>query len=223
MTEPLSRRDFLKVVVSLGAVAAGGATLCKLLTPEDTVRVPDYKEINDNEKLLLSVDGSKEFYPVYIRYLTRGNPLFEKLRIRRVDDQDKYLPFNNGGETVRKVGEIIDINLKKVRKNSELSDEIRVGVYPTSGVILDMVRRRDFPDDREMYALEIVTARYDYLQDGRSEVETNKKPPAEDWMNIHEFGRGLAVGELRKSLDGSAYTFEVWGYTHDARALEEVK
>jgi hypothetical protein len=207
-----SRRDFLRILGIGGASLAVTSllTACDKLSSEEMKLT--FKEIEAGDSLPLNISGESPRRVVF-QY---ANSDIDKIQVRQEDGLDKTRPFENGGKTVRMLGEISDPTLYKVTgKNPALGEEITVGVYPkVTGYLLSMEGRRDLSFGENTYALPVIVANVSYLDD-QAPAETNKSGSynREDWRDVQRFGNGLAVGTLNKG------TFTVEGYVSDARAV----
>jgi hypothetical protein len=206
------RRDFLKMF-GIGASAIAATQLlsaCEKFTPEEMKLT--FKEIGTGDAVPLNVSGES---PRNIRF-QYANSDIDKIQIRQKEGTDMTLPFKNGGETVRMLGEISDPTLYKITgKNPGLSSEITVKVYSevTGGKKPNSSRGELDINDRS-YALPVIVQNMSYFED-IAPSETNKSDSynREDWRDIEKFGNGLAVGSLNKDI------FTVYGFVSDARAV----
>jgi hypothetical protein len=221
----ISRRGFLQL---LGLGAAAGFGLSKGLDRlrakhREAVNRPDgYREAEAGATLNLTVPGREDFSSVTIRYGRQTDLYSYKLQIRREGGRDVVRSFENGSEQVRKVGELTDLRIRKVVKNPDLPADVTIGVYVTGEPTVSLVNseRVNFPEDKKMYALKVITWAEDYLLDGKQPFEVNASPPGEGVNDLHKFGDGLLVGSLRP--EGQGFVFQSLGYVNDSRALQEV-
>lgn len=207
-----SRRDFLRFL----GIGAASIAVTRLLTACDKLSSEEmkltFKEIKTGDSLSLNISGESP-RSIGFQYANSG---IDRVQVRQKDGSDITMPFKNGGETVRMLGEISDPTLYKVTgKNPALGEEITVGVYPkVTGKLLSMEGRRDLNFGENTYALPVIVANVSYLED-QAPAEINKSDSynREDWRNVKEFGNGLAVGELNNDV------FTVTGFVSDARAV----
>jgi len=214
----MDRRTFLKI----SGVAAGAAVVGMVELETKVVsntfewltnlgKESSFSEIQNGTVISLGVgnEGKKNIHLFY------ANDDLSKLSNRQSKD---VIPFSNGAETVRTLGEITEPVLKKViGKNSSLPDNSIVSVYPTaSGSQINSVGKQGLPEEEGIYALPVITKKIDYMQD-ESPVPSEKNMNASgilDVRNLKEFGQGLAIGRL------DSENFIVLGYVCDARAVE---
>lgn len=208
-----NRRDFLKMF-GIGASALAATQLlsaCEKFTPEEMKLA--FKEIGTGDSLPLNVSGES---PRNISF-QYANSNIDKIQVRQKDGVDMTLPFKNGDETVRILGEVSDPTIYKITgKNPALDKEITVGVYPkVTGKLLSLEGRRDLDINENSYAIPVVVANVSYFED-KAPSEKNKSGSfnREDWRNVKEFGNGLAVGTFDQTDN-----FMVTGFISDARAV----
>lgn len=207
-----SRRDFLKFLgVGAAAVAIPGLlTACDKLSSEELKLT--FKEVGNGDSVPLNVSGESA-RNIKFQYM---NSDIDKLQIRQKDGTDTTLPFKNGSQSVRMLGEISDPTLYRITgKNPGLNPEITIGVYPkVTGKINSSEGRSDLEFNDRMYAVPVIVANTSYFED-KAPAETNKSGSfsRDDWRNVNEFGNGLAVGSFNKDI------FTVYGFVSDARAV----
>jgi hypothetical protein len=211
----ISRRDFLKKL-GLGAstiLLSNVLVACDKLTPEE-MKIT-YKEVKNGETLPMYISGREKPENVYMQNFF---PDLDPLQIRQKDGKDVALPFKNGAETVRMLGEVTNPTLFKVTgKNPDLGEEITVGVYPeVTGNLVSTEGRHDLNFSDNLYAIPVIVANQSYLED-EAPAETNKgeKYKINAWREVENFGNGLVVGTL-----GQDNRFMISGYVCDARALD---
>ena len=224
MADVLSRRDFLKVV-GAGIGAAVASPLLSACSPEEEQVKPEYHKISEGGSLNLKIGNEGTTSNVTISYRQQGEFPTWPLHVRIVNGEAKYIPFQNGEERVRIVGEILEPVLYRVCRNTSLSDEITVGVYreATTPISMTLSERIDLPEGDDVYGLPVVTVFADWMKDRNSEppFEINARPPVESWENLDKFGKGIASGRLEHTEKG--YTFTVDGFIFDSRAVETVQ
>jgi len=214
LDKKISRRDFLKMLgMSVSAVAVSQVlSACERFTPEE-MKIT-YKEIKNGDSLPLYIRGQEKPANINIQY---AFPDVDPLQIRQKDGKGVALPFKNGEERVRFLGEIGDPTLYKVTgKNPELSDEITVGVYPkVTGNLISLDGRHNLEFHDNLYAMPVIVANQSYFEDqAPSEINKGEGYKRSDWKDVGHFGNGLIVGTL-----GEDDRFRVSGYVCDARAL----
>jgi len=219
--EGISRRNFLKVA-GAGFIALLGYKLHEKFSNLETK--PTFLEVNKGDPLPLKLSGKAELQYVGIDYHESDERLSGRLQIRMIDGKIvSPLPFEEGTSRIRKVGEVLDTTLYKVKKSSKLSDKFTVGVYPNAEPPITGLIRMDLPEDIELYGISVITAPIDYMKEGKLPVELNGNTYysgvyGSSDRNLKFFGQGFAVGLLSEDTK----KFEVLGYVNDARALDVV-
>lgn len=211
----ISRRDFLKQ--SLRNIAAVGVAVNSSKESLFRIKKPDYFEVNNESPITLLQGNSANSVELWINYFGIDN----KIKIRIESGSAKFVPFTPGSEQTRAVGEIIEPKLFKLEVNRELiSEEYNVGVYPTpNGNLVNSVGRKEFAENSEMYGIPVIVGPCNYFPGTKPPLEKNKYPPAEDWMDLNEFGKGYFVGTVQKT--NGENEFIASGYVCDSRALIE--
>lgn len=210
----ISRRDFLKML-GLGASAVAISQVlsaCDKLTPEE-LKIT-YKEIKNGDSLPLYISGQENPETINVQY---AFPDVDSLQIRQKDGKSIALPFKDGDEKVRFLGEITDPTLYRVTgKNPVLDDEITVGIYPkVTGNLFSIEGRRNLNFSDRLYAIPVIVANQSYLEDeAPSEMNKGEKYKINAWREVENFGNGLMVGTL-----GEDKRFRISGYVCDARAV----
>lgn len=210
----ISRRDFLKKL-GLGAstiLLSNVLVACDKLTPEE-MKIT-YKEVKNGDSLPLYISGRDKPENVYIQNFF---PDLDPLQIRQKEARDIALPFKDGAETARMLGEVTNPTLFKVKgKNSSLGDEITVGVYPSvTGNLVSTEGRHDLNFSDNLYAIPVIVANQSYFEDDApAEVNKGEKFKINAWREVENFGSGLMVGML-----GEDNRFMASGYVCDARAV----
>jgi len=213
--EGVSRRNFLKLV-GVGTAAILGYKAYETFSSLE--KMPTYLEINEGDNILLNFPGSQELSEVKISYREKDERSRGKLQVRMEDGKIVYpLDFKPETTTVRKVGEIVGLNVVKVKKNSQLPEDVGVHYYPNAEPPYGSINIPTLSGNTELYGISVITWPADYMGDGKQPTEINNKTYQDN--NLHNFGRGYAIG----SYNDGAKTFEIIGYVADARALEVVK
>lgn len=220
--QKITRRQFLKFL-GIGAAAATASAVTACAPGKDNFTEIDkkelsFKEIENGDKISLNISGVvSEAIIVYTGHTgENGGSLY----VRQRGEIPVVKSFEEGSETVRRLGEITDANLYEIKgKSSDLSEEITVGVYPTTnGNLIDGDWREDLKDTK-MSALKVIVngaATRNYEIDNPP-LETNKNYNKNNSLSVPEFGQGLAVGRL---VDGEMNkVFYIEGYVCDARAV----
>lgn len=216
--QKITRRQFLKFLgIGAAATAASAVTACapgQEKSAELDKKELSFKEIENGNKIPLYVGGIAA--EVMIAYVKDVDPL----QIRQRGEGNVTKSFENDAETVRKLGEITDANLYKIKgKNPDLGEEITVGIYPTTNGNKISISGREDLKSSELYALKVVvngSATENYEIDNPP-LETNKNYNKNNSLSVPEFGQGLAVGHL---VDGEMNkVFYVEGFVCDARAV----
>lgn len=221
--QKISRRQFLRFL-GVGAAAAGTAVVASACNtgPDNSTELDkkelSFKEIENGDKIPLNINGTvSEVVLVYTGYTgENGGSLY----VRQRGENPVAKSFEEGAETVRRLGEITDANLYDIKgKSPDLGDEITVGVYPTTnGNLIDGTWREDLKDTK-LSALKVIVngaATRNYEIDNPP-LEANKNYNKNNSLSMAEFGQGLAVGRL---VDGEMNkVFYVEGFVCDARAV----
>lgn len=216
--QKITRRQFLKFLgIGAAATAASAVTACapgQEKSAELDKKELSFKEVENGNKIPLYVGGIAA--EVMIAYVKDVDPL----QIRQRGEGNVTKSFENDAETVRKLGEITDANLYKIKgKNPDLGEEITVGIYPTTNGNKISISGREDLKSSELYALKVVvngSATENYEIDNPP-LETNKNYNKNNSLSVPEFGQGLAVGHL---VDGEMNkVFYVEGFVCDARAV----
>lgn len=199
MTEGVTRRDFLKsaALVVTAAVLPGCA------------ESSSFKEIKDGDKLTLNV-GEKGNEEISIRYANSG---IDHISMRQKAGKEDKLPFKDGENTERLLGEALELNCYRAIKNPGLGKEITIGIYPKlTGFLRSMEGREDLNLDRSnLFVLPVIVAHQNYTG-VEAPSETNKKGGNQ---RLTKFGKGGAVGVY----DDTKKELKIIGYLGDISAL----
>lgn len=218
----VSRRSFLKTI---GAGIAGVVGYKVFEKFSNLEKKPTFHEINEGESIPLKLPGSEELTSTKINYREKDERLLGKLQAREIDGKVVWpLAFEPGASRIRKVGEILDIKLYKLKKNSELPEDTKVHYYPNAEPPVSGLLSKDFSEKGEIYGLSVIVAPRDYMQDGKNPTEINGNTYYGGGLggsdnNLTNFGIGWAlclVWSDRKEV-------EVFGFVGDNRALVEDK
>lgn len=223
--QKISRRQFLRFL-GVGAAAVGSAAVASACSkgPENSAELDkkelSFKKIENGNKIPLNINGAvSEVVIVYTGHA--GEEDAGSLWIRQRGETSVAKSFEEGAETVRRLGEVTDSNLYEMKgKSLDLGEEITVGVYPTTnGNLIDGDWREDLKGTG-LSALKVVVngaATRNYEIDNPP-LETNKDYHKNNWLSMPEFGQGLAIGRL---TDGEMNkVFYVEGFICDERAVE---
>jgi hypothetical protein len=223
ITDKISRRDFLKI----GSMVIAGASLTGCSWGKEvseSEKKPTFLEVNRGDPLPLKLPGKNELQYVSIDYHESDERLSGKLQIRMVDEKIVTpLSFDEGKSRIRKVGEVLDTTLYKVKKSDKLSSGYTVGVYPNAEPPITSLTRMDLPENKELYGISVITSPIDYMKEGELPLEVNGNTYYSGGLggndnNLKYFGKGFAVGLLSED----SKKFEVLGYVNDARALDVI-
>ncbi len=216
---PVTRRVFLKAA---GALAGAGA-LTELLAACG-VKQSEYAEVaGGSQTLRLNVEGyGTEPIPVIIQYKDGVDPLQLRLgdggSIKPTSQGIEVtpLPFKDGAETKRLVGEVLGSRLVKLNRSPELGDQ-NVNVHHKAAPEIS-VDQETISGNVTVYGLRVITPALNGLMHRNGfEVEHNYRKPT-DHPDLADFTAGWAVGQMIKTAD-MRDMFVVSGFVRDPRLL----
>lgn len=218
-----SRRDVLKATAATGAGLSLLGSLAELLTACGTTE-SEYAEVaGGNQTLRLNIEGyGTEPIPVIIQCKDGVDPLQLRLgdggSIRPTSQGIDVtpLPFKDGAETKRLVGEVLGSRLVKLKRSPELGDQ-NVNVHHKAAPEIS-VDQETISGNDTVYGLSVITPALNGLTHRNGlEVEHNHRKP-KDYPDLRDFTAGWAVGQLIQTADGK-HMFVVSGFVRDSRLL----
>jgi hypothetical protein len=196
----INRRDFIKML----GITSVGLALTACTRSKERISELSFLDIEKGAILPLEVSGRGKLN-VYVDYFNG----VDKLVARMHDGKGVTEAFSGGSESIRRMGEITEPELKKI---TGINTASTLFVYPmTTGNKLDNFGRQEFSLRDNVFALPVITTEIDLV---------GSAPPAENNKNNSlpsTFGQGLAVGKLNSV--GGKDVFQVEGYICDARAV----
>jgi len=201
------RRGFLSLFAKGAGVAIAAAAIPKSVVEAAKTPSVQFQEVGPDAKLSLAT-GASSFGTEYVIHLFGAKT---KLQMRL--DANKTMvgkQFVDGMENERKFGEIVDPRVTKLTRNSELGNEINIGMYYKAAGNQDVSNfSRENLSEENCWGIPVITELRDYMKNG-------VLPPQEQYKK-ETYGIGWAVGSMRET--NGQKIFNLKGFVLDSRAL----